>query len=562
MTEGPSLTTLLMNALTKSEALQKHVEESNNLLRQVKLENESLTQRMQLLQQSMPENTGVEKINRIDQLMGESGTLRGVSDDPQTCGLRRIPGAKQPKAERPNLERGDHDLRDEKEASASVNPDRVDLPQSTCRQDDCHRLIAISNQLEAALKKVEQLTRENESLRSRLERQQQVPDISAQLDSLFKQNIEKQAENDQLRVKIKHLQNKQRTWRPQNTDPSSCGPYIEPSENKSERQAVEDADLVPNTARDLGTLRTVSEPQVGRKRPRIRSPPETPLREMSGNARLQLTSSSAVKPRRSLDSASGTRKVDELAEDGENHSEHDSRIIGRRSSTTTKAAATGRLENLLFTPRPDNLLLGQMKTPDPLSASRQPQLGSNSHVSASIAMDQAPLREKPRSRLNLKDFKVNPRYSGGELFAVVEVARNKERRECLAGCTKAECCGANFKALATTLPQLLDGMSDDELLVEFLGPGQIEMMEGLTPLAKTNLVAEARTKKLADAFGKMHRSAFDRAPSPPGYWNTEMPGTQEEQDNRAKSSLWEKEEIEKRYREAMKKDGRWLFVDE
>jgi hypothetical protein len=41
-----------------------------------------------------------------------------------------------------------------------------------------------------------------------------------------------------------------------------------------------------------------------------------------------------------------------------------------------------------------------------------------------------------------------------------------------------------------------------------------------------------------------------------------MPGTQEEKENREKARLMEREEVERRYREATKDNGRWLFADE
>lgn len=558
MTEGASLTTLLMNALTQSETLQKHVENSDNLVRQATLENESLAKQLQLLQQSTSEITCAEHIKRIDQLMKENERLRRAGEAAQTRDLGPSAVVEQLDTQRLSLVRHDHDLQHETKASVGVNLRDIDVKQETHLQDDWHRLVAMSSQLEAATEKVEQLTRENENLRTQLERQQKVPGVSAQLDSLFKQNIEKQAENDQLRVKIKLLRNKQQIWRFQHANLSSPGP----SSDELELQSIRTSELVPDTTRDSRPLQATPEPQPRRKRPRIGSLPKPALQEMSGNARLQSISSSTARSKRSPNSVRETTKVDGIAEDGENHADQLRRPTGRSCSTTANAAATDRLENLLFTPAPDTPLLGQTRTQNPLSASRQPHMGSNKTKSASIAKAQDLLRAKPLTQLSLGDFKVNPRYSGGESFAVVEVIRNKERRECLAGCTKAECCGANFKALATSLPHLLNGISDEELLVEFLGPGQVGMIEDLTPIAKANLVAEARTKKLADAFGKMHRSAFDQAPSPPGYWNTEMPGTQEERENRVNASLWEREEIEKRYREAMKSDGRWLFVDE
>jgi hypothetical protein len=41
-----------------------------------------------------------------------------------------------------------------------------------------------------------------------------------------------------------------------------------------------------------------------------------------------------------------------------------------------------------------------------------------------------------------------------------------------------------------------------------------------------------------------------------------MPDTQEEIANRLDAKKREREEVERRYREALKEEGRWMFADE
>jgi len=104
-------------------------------------------------------------------------------------------------------------------------------------------------------------------------------------------------------------------------------------------------------------------------------------------------------------------------------------------------------------------------------------------------------------------------------------------------------------------------MSEDEILLGFLGPGSEEKIRELTPLARTNLVHEAKTKRLANLYGRMHRKNFEAPSSPPDFWSVDIPGTQEHKDNREQANSKEREEVEKRFQEAMKA-GMWLFADE
>jgi hypothetical protein len=192
--------------------------------------------------------------------------------------------------------------------------------------------------------------------------------------------------------------------------------------------------------------------------------------------------------------------------------------------------------------------------------------------------DEEPFRSRPLHQLDLGHFKVNPKANAGSDYAYTDVIRNRDQRKCLPGCTRPECCGSKFRALAGTLPKLAANgtrflgsdpsddassqQSDNDLLLDLLGPGSEEKIRTLTSVARENLLLEAKTKIAADKYGKMHRHAHERPKSPPGFWRTGMPGTQEEVVDRLDAKKREREEVEKRYREALKEEGRWMFADE
>ena len=192
--------------------------------------------------------------------------------------------------------------------------------------------------------------------------------------------------------------------------------------------------------------------------------------------------------------------------------------------------------------------------------------------------DEEPFRLRPLHRLDLSHFKVNPIANDGVEYAYIDVVRSRKQRKCLPGCTRPECCGSKFRALSDTLPEVSakdnrflgsstaddasSQQSDNDLLNDFLGPGSEEKVRTLTPIARVNLLLEAKMKIIADKYGKMHRHAHERPKSPAGFWTTEMPGTQEEIANRLDAKKREREEVERRYREACQEGGRWIFADE
>ncbi|KAI9886067.1 MAG: Coproporphyrinogen-III oxidase [Watsoniomyces obsoletus] len=183
-----------------------------------------------------------------------------------------------------------------------------------------------------------------------------------------------------------------------------------------------------------------------------------------------------------------------------------------------------------------------------------------------------PLRALPLHDLQLEHFKVNSNYNQGLDYAFTETVRAHDRRRCLPGCTRTECCGDLFRksirigGLPTTeRSELRWGSSppqneDDRLLEEYLG-GDQGRLQRMTNDERKELLLHAKAKHFADKHGK-HRQAYERRKTPPGFWRTEMPTTQEIQADREEAARLERVQVEERYREAMRPGGRWVFADE
>ncbi len=184
--------------------------------------------------------------------------------------------------------------------------------------------------------------------------------------------------------------------------------------------------------------------------------------------------------------------------------------------------------------------------------------------------DDEPFRARPLRRLGLEHFKINPSYNQGLDYAFVETVRNRDQRQCLPGCTRPECCGDKFRKLlkiggapTPQRPGLWDSsqLDDDQrLLEEYLGDDR-GRLSTMSTEEKDELLIQAKTKQFADKHGK-HRHAYERRTTPPGFWRTDMPTTQETEEDREKAKEMERRKVEERYREAMRPGGRWMFRDE
>lgn len=212
------------------------------------------------------------------------------------------------------------------------------------------------------------------------------------------------------------------------------------------------------------------------------------------------------------------------------------------------------------------------KRPDPKSP-KTSALPRSDRTTASISNRMAsdpdptnkPYRAMPLSCLGLEHFKINPAQNQGLDFAYDTVVRNKDDRKCISGCTRPGCCGDRFRAMARLGGPLgrngaEQEQEDKEMLQEFVGENA-HLLQNLNVRERENLLIEARARALANQYGR-HRHTHQRGQSPPGFWRTDMPSTQEEELDREAAKRLEREKVEERYREAMRPGGLWIFVDE
>ncbi|PYI04275.1 SAE2-domain-containing protein [Aspergillus sclerotiicarbonarius CBS 121057] len=178
-----------------------------------------------------------------------------------------------------------------------------------------------------------------------------------------------------------------------------------------------------------------------------------------------------------------------------------------------------------------------------------------------------PYRARSLRRLELKHFKINPDYNQGVDFAFNSVIRTMDERKCANGCTRSSCCGNKFHAMARLggLPSNVTSTKEREeedrnILEDYLG-SESHLLDGLSIREQEDLLQAAKARLIANRYGK-HRHHHQRLGSPPGYWRTDMPDTQELQRDHEEAREFERERVEDRYREAMRPGGLWKFADE
>ncbi|MCJ1392728.1 hypothetical protein MMC18_005599 [Xylographa bjoerkii] len=217
-----------------------------------------------------------------------------------------------------------------------------------------------------------------------------------------------------------------------------------------------------------------------------------------------------------------------------------------------------------------NLEGEKSREPVPLARTRPSTYVGTTHVSM---REERPLRARAVHSLRLDDFKHNPAIDHGVDFAFNQVIRNQEQRKCLPNCTKPGCCGDKFHQMVriggVPVPHtrgLWDSSQVDEAEQEFrllqdYTNLNMETLESMSTAEKNMLLEQVKAQKFGSEYGR-HRHAHERAASPPGFWRTEMPTTQEVEGDKRKALAVEREKIEERYREATKGTGKWIFRDE
>ena len=315
-----------------------------------------------------------------------------------------------------------------------------------------------------------------------------------------------------------------------------------------------------------------------------RGHPDHELRPTSSNLKFppQVTGggvTSKVNRKRRSDGAS---KICLMAEYGEDNSADSQNAKADRyahaADVVTPLASKHRKLKDTRSERPRRLtkLLEQV-SPGPLTlSSRSPAAGHKNETKSRQPVNDntTGLRRIPLHQLRLEHFKVNSEFNQGVEYAFTETVRGHDRRKCLPGCTRPQCCGDVFRRSIQIggLPAVQpvehgprSGVSprqedDDQLLREYLGTDQ-NKLSSITEAQRQELLLQARTKRFADKYGK-HRHAYDRRTTPPGFWRTDMPTTQEAETDREEARRVERAQVEERYREAMRPGGKWVFADE
>jgi hypothetical protein len=290
-------------------------------------------------------------------------------------------------------------------------------------------------------------------------------------------------------------------------------------------------------------------------------------------------SQTARKRRRSSEETAG--KVSMLAEDGD---ENTSQVTPKIEIGSTKTPASHRLDAMLENPTPGRQPLSARRpAPDTMKRIRpqrpQQQRESMSHTktvaSASryhrppgiekspppINPESEPLRSRPMQRLRPQDFRINPAFADSDYaFDDPMNRKTKAARRCLPGCINPACCGEFLDAARHgLLPP--SSKSDAQVIEDMFGSSHAEIMAAYPPSRHPEILIQARAQEFANEHGK-HRKTFERAATPPGFWRTEMPSTQEEIEDRRKALEMERMKVEGMWREAMRGGGRWLFRDE
>ena len=170
-----------------------------------------------------------------------------------------------------------------------------------------------------------------------------------------------------------------------------------------------------------------------------------------------------------------------------------------------------------------------------------------------------PLRLRPWQSLRLDDFRLNPKFLGAD-YAFADTFRGRLQRQCPPDCTKLECCGNAYRQIVEA-GAMKQTKSDEELLENYLGQDFKQVLKSYSPAKQKDLLTQARTYAFANQHSK-HRTAYERPRTPPGFWRTDMPTTQEAAEDRARAQEMVKQKVEDRWREAMREGGRWMFRDE
>ena len=234
----------------------------------------------------------------------------------------------------------------------------------------------------------------------------------------------------------------------------------------------------------------------------------------------------------------------------------------QRSPKTPLAPTRTPITKARLLAEQENLTPGSItpKQRQPWPAINAPRSRKHDPEPNAIDPSSEPFRALPPKRMGEHHFKFRPSANRGYNYAFSEVERNKAARKCLPGCIDPRCCGPLFRAMALNAPPLA---IDEEmaLLDDYLGDDRQKAYH-MSEQDRKETLLKARTRDMANRHGKMHRHLHRRGPSPPGYWESEFPSTQEEKERREEADRRLRERVDDMRREAFRPDGVWMFADE
>ncbi|KAI5787207.1 DNA repair protein endonuclease SAE2/CtIP C-terminus-domain-containing protein [Geopyxis carbonaria] len=169
------------------------------------------------------------------------------------------------------------------------------------------------------------------------------------------------------------------------------------------------------------------------------------------------------------------------------------------------------------------------KQDTPTAQSRPRRLGNNSD-------------KHNRRPADVRDFRVNPKLNQGYDYAFQETVRRKEERKCLPGCTKACCRDMGKFVEAAGLPVMPKGP-------RWRSSSPAPPVQSSQDIRDEQARAQEEHREFVQKYGR-HRDAFPRRNTPPGFWESDFPDTQQ-----LKKQHGEAEEMQRKRAEEMRREA-------
>lgn len=173
--------------------------------------------------------------------------------------------------------------------------------------------------------------------------------------------------------------------------------------------------------------------------------------------------------------------------------------------------------------------------------------------SSGIGMRAGQLRFCGAKELQASDFVIDADKAYGRSYAHQTVVRKHDERKCLPGCLKLCCAGLKDFLEKAGMPPTVSN-----------APRWRSSPDPSSPRCGNKEKRDSGADQAREFINKVskHRNLFERNNSPPGFWNSEFPNTQEAEERRKQAKESEKRRVAEMKREAKKGSGRYLFRDE